>query len=75
MFNQNHLLAHPNLVALVNTCLVMDPVQFWLDCSTMHPVISAVQKEGESLLYGLFKMTRNYCHGLYKARVSQLESD
>jgi hypothetical protein len=75
LFNQNYLQAHPNLEPLVNTCLEIDTVQFWLDCSTMHPVISAVQKEGEVLLFALFKMTRNYCHGLYKARASQLESD
>ena len=72
-FNKSYLSANPNLEPLVNICLESDPAQFWLDCSTLAPVISAVQREGESLLFGLFKMTRNYCHGLWKARVSQLE--
>ena len=74
-FNLNYLSANPVIEPLVNICLESDPVQFWLDCSTMAQVISAVQHEGESLLFGLFKMTRNYCHGLWKARVDQLESD
>ena len=71
--NLSYLSANPNLETLANTCLESDPVQFWLDCSTMAPIISAVQREGESLLFGLFKMTRNYCHGLWKARLSQLD--
>ena len=74
-FNTNFMVANPNLESLVTICQESDPVQFWLDCSTMAPVISAVQQEGENLLFGLFKMTRNYCHGLWKARVAQLESD
>ena len=74
-FNKSYLSANPILEPLVTICLERDPVQFWLDCSTMAPVISAVQREGEGLMFGLFKMTRNYCHGLWKARVLQLESD
>ena len=75
LFNTNYLEANPHLETLVNRCLEMDPVQFWIDCSTMSPVISAVQLEGESLLVGLFKLTRNFCHGLYKARMCLLEKD
>ena len=44
LFNQNYLQALPNLEPLVSTCLEIDTVQFWLDCSTMYPVISADQK-------------------------------
>ena len=73
--NLSYLSANPNLEPLVNICLESDPVQFWLDCSTMAPIISAVQCDGESVLFGLFKMTRNYCHSLWKARISLLECD
>ena len=30
----------------------------------MGPVIEVVQRDGESVLYPLFKVTRNYCHAL-----------
>ena len=43
--------------------------------STIAPVISAVQSHGEGILSGLFKLTRNYCHGLHKARVGMLETE
>jgi hypothetical protein len=65
----------PQLISLVRTCLALDPVHFWLDCSTMAPVISAVQEEGECVLFPLFKVTRNYCHVLHTARVKMLSSD
>ena len=65
----------PKLTCLAKICLELDPVQFWLDCSTMWPVISAKQSEGEWLLYPLFKVTRNYCHVLHSARVSLLSED
>ena len=61
------------LKAVVYQCLEVDPAQFWLDCSTMPLVISSVQLHGEGLLSALFKLTRNYCHGLHKARKEMLE--
>ena len=61
------------LTDLIAECLSLDSVQFWLDCSTMSPVISAVQKTGRNILYGLFKLSRNYCHTLHKARCNLLE--
>ena len=63
---------YPHLLPLVQQCLEYDPVQFLLDCSTMSPVITACQAEGEIVLFPLFKISRSYCHGLYKARVSLL---
>ena len=46
------LKATPQLVPLVNECLALDHTQFWLDCSTMAPVISAVQMGvGETLIF------------------------
>ena len=58
----------PQLEEIVRQCLVLSPVQFWLDCSTMPAVISAMQSVGDSVLAALFKMTRNYCHRLHVAR-------
>ena len=75
MFNLRHLQSNPYLEPIVNECLEMCAVQFWLDCSTMPPVITAVQQFGEGLLFDIFKMTRNYCHGLHRARKALLEND
>jgi hypothetical protein len=61
------------LETLVPQCLESDPVQFYLDCSTMPAVISAAQEHGEALLASLFKLTRNYCHVLHKARNDMLD--
>ena len=66
---------YPHLLPLLQKCMELDPVQFLLDCSTMAPVISAVQADGDCVLFPLFKISRNYCHGLYKARVNLLSSD
>ena len=44
------------LETLVPQCLESDPVQFYLDCSTMPAVISAAQEYGEALLALLFKL-------------------
>ena len=71
-FNKNFLQEYPNLSLLVDECLGDDPIQFWLDCSTMAPVIKTVQAQGESVLFLLFKMTRNFCHGLFKRRCDLL---
>jgi hypothetical protein len=71
-FTSNLLQVHPNLLPLYKCCLTEDAVQFWLDCSTMAPVIKAVQVNGDVILDTFFKITRNYCHGLHKARVIML---
>ena len=71
-YNSKFLQANPSLVPLVDMCLDLDRVQFLLDCSTMAPVISAVQREGEIVMFKLFKLSRNYCHGLYRARLNLL---
>ena len=71
-YMSSFLKANPSLVNLVRQCLAISAVQFWLDCSTMPPVISAVQREGECVMFGLFKLSRNYCHVLHKARQSLL---
>ena len=75
IFNLSYLKTNPHLEIIVNECLAISAVQFWLDCSTMPPVITAVQQGGEGILFDILKMTRNYCHGLYKARKSMLEND
>ena len=71
--NLRFLHDNPHLEELVRQCLVINPVQFWLDCSTMHPVISAVQKQGDKILQLLFKLSRNYCHRLHMARMEMLD--
>ena len=65
----------PILESLVYECIAADPVQFWLDCSSMPSVISAVQVHGEDLLTELFKITRNYCHVLHKTRKAMLDQN
>ena len=70
--SQRFLHDNPHLDKLVSRLLI-NPVQFWVDCSTMHPVISAVQKEGDVILKLLFKLTRNYCHRLHMSRMDMLE--
>ena len=72
-FKASFLIANPDLLPLVTECLLSNPVQFWLDCSTMPQVIEAVQHGSQALLYPLFKLTRNYCHTLHKERVRLLE--
>ena len=72
-FTANFLTANPDLLPLVNECLLSNPIQFWLDCSTMPQVICAVQQGGQALLYPLFKISRNYCHTLHRERVRLLE--
>ena len=69
-----YLLDNP-LLPLVQECLGCHPVLFWLDCTTMPSVIRASQAYvGDSVIFILMKLTRNYCHGLHKARMSLLES-
>ena len=63
---------YPHLMTLATQCLNDNPVQFLLDCSTMPAVITAHQAEGEQVLYAFFKISRNFCHGLYKARMNML---
>ena len=72
-FQSDFLSNYPDLLPLVTECLVSDPVQFWLDCSTMSEVIRAVQESGTSVLNRLFKLTRNYCHTIHNKRVMLLD--
>ena len=67
--------ANPSLVDLVRQCLDISAVQFWLDCRTMAPVIRAVQTDGEGVMFSLFKLTRNYCHVLHRARQALLSEE
>ena len=46
-YSLTFLQAYPLLLPLVLEYLALDPVQFWLDCSTMPGVISAVQEGNE----------------------------
>ena len=71
----SYLIRFPQLSPVIRSCLTLDPVQFWLDCSSMAPVISAIQQYGEGVLQPLYRLSRNYCHVLHKARVSLLSDD
>ena len=64
----------PHLEEVVTECMAVNPVQFLLDCSTMHTVIKAVQKLGERVLHELFKLTRNYCHRLHVTRTKLIDN-
>jgi hypothetical protein len=57
---------------LVQQCMNHDAVQFWLDCTTMALVISAVQQHGQRLLSTLLRLTRNYCFVIHNARNDML---
>ena len=72
-YQSEFLSNHPDLLTLVTECLVSDPVQFWLDCSTMKEVIRFVQENDRSVLYKLFKLTRNFCHTIHSKRVMLLD--
>ena len=74
-FIDNFLISNPDILPLVTECVMTDPVQFWLDCSTMPQVRLTVQKCGQSALYLLFKLTRHYCHILHKERMSLLSDE
>jgi hypothetical protein len=53
-------------------CLSHDAVQFWLDCTTMALVISAVQQHGQRLLSTMLRLTRNYGFVINNARNDML---
>ena len=72
-YRQYFFQAKPHLFQLVQECLDTDPVQFWLDASTMAPVISATQSEGDVILEDIFRLTRTYCQRLHKTRCEMLE--
>jgi hypothetical protein len=71
--NHRFMHDHPHLEEVVIECMAVNPVQFLLDCSTMHTVIKAVQKLGEKVLHNLFKLTRNYCHRLHVTRTKLID--
>ena len=75
-YSLTFLQTYPLLLPLALECLALDSVQFWLDCSTMPAVISAVQAgDDENVLFVLLNLTRNYCHSLHKARLSLLQCE
>ena len=49
---------NPHLEELERQCLVINPAQFWLDCSTMHTVITLAQQQGVKILQLLFKLSQ-----------------
>ena len=55
-------------------CLPTSPYfcHFLLDCSSLADVISAVQTDGNEVLYILFHITRTFCYTLHKSRLKIL---
>ena len=51
---------------------VKSTTQMMLDCSVIPSVISAKQKEGNSLIQELFRFTRSWCYSLHKSRLKLL---
>ena len=68
LFFSSYLTEFPFLSSLTDEFLALNSIKFYLDPSTMPPVISMVQEYGEEVLYHLFKITRNYCFLLHELR-------
>ena len=75
IFFNNYLVSYPDLVALILECVEADPVQFFLDASTMSQVISQVQVKGTMILDIIFKLTRTYCYNLHKLRTDLIVAE
>ena len=63
----------PYISGIIYECIMEDPSQFFLDCSTMSRVIELVQQYGEDILSLLLKFNRNYCFLLHKKRLEILK--
>lgn len=59
-------------LATLNLCLQLDRTWFFLDCSTMPPVIDDLQRNGVETLMTFLKFTRNFCYCLHKKRYELL---
>ena len=70
-----YILSNQDLAALILECVEADPVQFFLDASTMSQIISQVKVKGTMILDIIFKLTRHYCYTLYKLRTDLFEAD
>ena len=72
---KNKLSGEKHISEIVGQILNSDEdtlVQFLLDCSVVSSVVSATQVYGQEFLYALFKLTRNWCYSLHKARLVKL---
>ena len=74
VFKTRHLSEYPLLADIVDSCLCEDPIQFYLDASTMPQVILAVQEHGDDILFPIFKLTRHYCYLHHSLRMNYLSS-
>ena len=72
-FLNNYLVSYPDIADLIQDCISSDPVQFYLDASTMGAVLYQVQVKGTYILNLIFKVTRHHCFLLHKLRSELLE--
>ena len=74
-FTTHHAISSPPLANIIFT--YSNPnhplcTQFFLDCSTIPEIISAVQHLGPWVLERLFKITRTWCYSLHRERLKLL---
>ena len=72
-FLGSYLEMHYEFSNLIMNCISSDPVQFYLDASTIPQVISEVQSRGYHVLNVIFKLTRLFCFSLHKLRTKLME--
>ena len=73
-FLNNYLASYPDIADLIQDCISTDPVQFYLDASTMDAVLTQVQVQGTYILNLIFKVTRHLCYLLHKLQSELLET-
>ena len=71
-YMNSYITLHPYLENIVGECMSICPTSFYLDCSTMPPVISARQIFGDLVLDQLFRLTRHFCFLLHELRKTLL---
>ena len=71
-YKRNFFCDYPDLEPIVSECLNISPPQFYLDCSTMAPVIFARQQFKDQYIFPIFKLTRQFFWILHCERLNLL---
>ena len=71
-FKKAYFDSFPLLKDIVDDCLSICPTSFYLDCSTMSPVIVARQSYGIVVQNQLFRLCRHFCFLLHDLRTKLL---
>ena len=72
IYKKTYLTLNPHLEDIIVECMSICPTSFFLDCSTMPPVIAARQMFGEFIQDQLFRLTRHFCFLLHESHKSLL---